>query len=349
MRNAIGAILCLFLPAPLGAKPVFVNYPAHPATYGDHTIDATWVGGPVESLTVELQTDESVLHTDGVGQSQRTARNTLNYAPPSEPDNPQNYDDLALVGVYGDRVPLLQQLSANGVSTLSYMFPTAVGSALDLIVTDVDSSDSAVVQAFGLGGDAIDMATWFLAAEGDLSLYKDTGTVFSDTIAPTPTTEFTTAGITLTAESSTNYNRSYTVLRAPPGEAVARIDITFTGIFNSPGREQGGNGSHIYLGLATTPSSAFGDFDENGTTDAADYTLWRDTLGSTDDLRADGDLSGVVDAGDFQLWQANFGALPLLGSSAESKSVVPEPAGWLLMAASTLFCSRTKWTAFCKC
>jgi len=35
--------------------------------------------------------------------------------------------------------------------------------------------------------------------------------------------------------------------------------------------------------------------------------VWRDTLGSTTDLRADGDGSGVVDEADFQLWRSHFG------------------------------------------
>ena len=330
-RTLIVAISLHAFAAPLYAKPVFVNYTAHPATYGDHTIDADWVGGPVESLTVELQTDEAILHADGNGQSQRTARNTLNYTSPSDAENPQNYDNLALVGVYGDRVPTLQQLSANGVSTLSYQFPNAVNTGFDLFVADVDSSDSAVVTAFAPGGAAIDMTTWSLVAEGDLSVYKDTGTVFSDVVAPTPTTVIDPTGITLTAESPINFNRSYSILRAPTGDAVERIDIIFTGIFNSPSRDRGGNGSHVYLGLSTTPTSAVGDFNEDGQTDAVDYTLWRDTLGSTDDLRADGDLSGVVDTGDYELWRANYAEISPSAGLLSTPNSVPEPAGWLLV------------------
>ena len=36
-----------------------------------------------------------------------------------------------------------------------------------------------------------------------------------------------------------------------------------------------------------------GDYNGNGIVDAADYTVWRDTLGSTTDLRANGDNSGA--------------------------------------------------------
>ena len=57
-----------------------------------------------------------------------------------------------------------------------------------------------------------------------------------------------------------------------------------------------------------------GDFNQNGIVDAADFTVWRNTLGSTYDLRADADdgsgtgiPDGVVDQFDYNYWSANFG------------------------------------------
>jgi len=40
------------------------------------------------------------------------------------------------------------------------------------------------------------------------------------------------------------------------------------------------------FGLQTNPLA--GDYSFNGVVDAEDYAVWRDTLGSTNDLRADG-------------------------------------------------------------
>jgi hypothetical protein len=54
-----------------------------------------------------------------------------------------------------------------------------------------------------------------------------------------------------------------------------------------------------------------GDYNRNRTVDAADFTIWRDTLGSDSDLRANGDhtgtSAGVIDQADYLAWRSNFG------------------------------------------
>ncbi len=50
-----------------------------------------------------------------------------------------------------------------------------------------------------------------------------------------------------------------------------------------------------------------GDYNKNSIVDAADYTVWRDTLGSTSDLRADGDQNGSIEAVDYEFWKNRFG------------------------------------------
>jgi hypothetical protein len=78
-----------------------------------------------------------------------------------------------------------------------------------------------------------------------------------------------------------------------------------------------------------------GDFNHNGVVDAADYTVWRDTLGSTTDLAADGDNSGKIDAGDFTVWKMHFGEHSD-GSGAKSTAAVPEPATLPLLGPALL-------------
>jgi hypothetical protein len=103
--------------------------------------------------------------------------------------------------------------------------------------------------------------------------------------------------------------------------------------------------------VALVVEGILGDYNKNGEVDAADYTLWRDTLGSTTDMRANGDNTGasmnVIDEADFQLWRANFGMLaPGAGAgSAEaspSQAAVPEPTSLVLsfMAVALLFLTR---------
>jgi hypothetical protein len=74
-----------------------------------------------------------------------------------------------------------------------------------------------------------------------------------------------------------------------------------------------------------------GDYNTNGVVDAADYTVWRNSLSSTVDLQADGDNSGTVDAADFLLWRACFGNSTVgLGNAAEAL-IVPESASTALL------------------
>jgi len=90
-----------------------------------------------------------------------------------------------------------------------------------------------------------------------------------------------------------------------------------------------------------------GDYNRNGIVDAADYTVWRNTMGQTGAaLAADGDGNGKVDAADYTVWTANFGTHA--GSGAGSTSVaggeVPEPSTAILaiIGATAVFIRRSK-------
>jgi hypothetical protein len=70
-----------------------------------------------------------------------------------------------------------------------------------------------------------------------------------------------------------------------------------------------------------------GDFNDDGQVDAADYVVWRNTLGTTGlvpGTGADGNGNGVVDVGDHQVWRAHFGE-QAPGVVSEVRQV-PEPA-----------------------
>ena len=87
-----------------------------------------------------------------------------------------------------------------------------------------------------------------------------------------------------------------------------------------------------------------GDYNHDGVVDAADYSVWRDTLGSTSSLAADGNNNHVIDSGDYTIWKTNFGNR---GSGAASDISVPEPAAWtncfgLAIAVLAIGCRRRR-------
>ncbi|HEY4235697.1 MAG TPA: laminin B domain-containing protein [Lacipirellulaceae bacterium] len=67
-------------------------------------------------------------------------------------------------------------------------------------------------------------------------------------------------------------------------------------------------------------SPLVGDYNHNSFVDAADYTVWRDGLGS------------VYSTTDFDIWHAHFGEHA--GSGANAGISVPESTSWLLMCLS---------------
>jgi hypothetical protein len=82
-----------------------------------------------------------------------------------------------------------------------------------------------------------------------------------------------------------------------------------------------------------------GDYNQNGTVDAADYVVWRNNEGTTTSLPNDNGIGGTVGQAHYDLWRAHFGQSA--GSGTISNATLPEPAsGLLLILAATVGC----WT-----
>jgi hypothetical protein len=91
-----------------------------------------------------------------------------------------------------------------------------------------------------------------------------------------------------------------------------------------------------------------GDYSGNGVVDAADYTVWRDSLGHTGAaLPADGTGDGVVYRADYSYWKTRFGD----SAGVSEGATVPEPGTWMTLgqlAVISLLVSRGRRTELWK-
>ena len=93
-----------------------------------------------------------------------------------------------------------------------------------------------------------------------------------------------------------------------------------------------GSGSEVFafrnitVDDGATAVTLAGDYNDDGTVDAADYTVWRDALETGATLANETVGLGTVSIDDYLVWEANF------GSSVGPASSIPEPASALLAA-----------------
>jgi hypothetical protein len=100
----------------------------------------------------------------------------------------------------------------------------------------------------------------------------------------------------------------------------------------------------IYKVVAINP----GDYNQDGIVDAADYIVWRKTVGQSGaGLAADGNHNGSIDSGDFDVWRAHFGQTAGSGAGTMANGSVPEPTALvLLMLAAKGWCLRRGRAAY---
>jgi hypothetical protein len=106
------------------------------------------------------------------------------------------------------------------------------------------------------------------------------------------------------------------------------------------------NTSRIMVNLFFIPDPLIhpGDYNDDGAVDAADYVVWRNTLGQTVPnygqadaelgAGADGDGDGFITAADYDVWRARFGETAA-GASLPATSV-PEPTSLAMALAALL-------------
>jgi gluconolactonase len=99
----------------------------------------------------------------------------------------------------------------------------------------------------------------------------------------------------------------------------------------------------VHLNIATP---ATGDYNGNGVVDAADYVVWRDTVGSTTNFAADGTGDHVIDQADYDWWVGKFAAAGSASGSTGRQNAIPEPGTFALAAIAllSLLCLRLRPT-----
>jgi hypothetical protein len=93
-----------------------------------------------------------------------------------------------------------------------------------------------------------------------------------------------------------------------------------------------------------SPNYITGDYNRDGVVDAADYTVWRDSIGDNvgseaNHPLADGNHDFNVDDADYALWRANYGApgAPILAPMASVGQPVPEPSATIVVVVALGF------------
>jgi hypothetical protein len=82
-----------------------------------------------------------------------------------------------------------------------------------------------------------------------------------------------------------------------------------------------------------------GDFNRNGSVDAADYVLWRNLHGQAVSLPNESGLNpGSVDIEDYWFWRTNFGRSPSSAAEALTPDAIPEPSSQELVLIVLVAC-----------
>jgi hypothetical protein len=112
------------------------------------------------------------------------------------------------------------------------------------------------------------------------------------------------------------------------GEGILDVTITLSSFPTTTGTVE-----HDWHGSITLPAVPLpGDYNGNGNVDAADYVVWRTTLGQTGaGLAADGNGDNQVGPDDYDVWRANFGATTSSGSVSSEQVAAPEPTTFTLV------------------
>jgi hypothetical protein len=232
----------------------------------------------------------------------------------SFPSTPPNSGDFRLGITFTDATHVIGAQQPSGITNGFYRYSSFSGSTGTLIASpDLLHSGGATAER-QMAYDVIN-GTPVLAMQstGDSHV-----AIYSLADAANPT--FLVSGDNaLTPQSNPNANGSIAW-----GPTVNNGDGSFSATLYAMSTNQGIQAFTFTLSPSVT--AVAGDYNGNGKVDAADYVLWRNTLGQsvTAGTGADGNADGTITQADYDFWKAKFGNTSGSGSLASAN--VPEPA-----------------------
>jgi hypothetical protein len=128
---------------------------------------------------------------------------------------------------------------------------------------------------------------------------------------------------------------------APDMYSAIPVDIDQDGDLDIVAYGTSGTVFYLYENL----SKQLGDYNRDGQVDAADYTVWRNTLGAGGLMPyagADGSGNGMVGPEDYLVWKAHYGqSLPLPGGGGLTEVSAPETVAYeVVLDADVVVASR---------
>jgi hypothetical protein len=148
-----------------------------------------------------------------------------------------------------------------------------------------------------------------------ISLTFDNGTQFYDVGTPDRVAALGGSVLAMNYAAPGSGGAALQYADAVSGSQIVYLAFPFETITSAANRAAVVDRVFDFFGLAPPPPNA--DFNDDGTVDAADFTVWRDSVGQSvtpGDL-GDANFDGAVDDADYTVWRDQFGTSPGLGAN----------------------------------
>lgn len=264
-------------------------------------------------------------------------------------DGPQLDDIRGIQGLYGDVFERSNGGLGNGTAArATNLGALSIGGTLDV------GSDAAGGQSVGLtetdfvsianASDA-DFFSFTVAAPALLdATLTPLGGIFNQGVeggAQSPFNANARNDLTLSlfASNGTTLLGTANLTAASGVESLSDISLATAGKYYAriSGAAENVQLYQLLLSASTLSTVLLGDYNLDGVVDAADFTVWRNTLGqSGTNLAADGNGDGTINAADYQLWKTHFGSSSAGSGGIAGGGSVPEPAGLTLLSLAAL-------------